>query len=177
MILPQDTKNNNIDSKNDEKNIHSSDGLRNGSYQLFAHQITWVTLVHAWTCSTRPWRFLYLKIPPPCIYLQSKSLGWCVFVWVLASETWKQAAIVRKRAVRISRKDRKMCPGCLRDLKGGCDHAVSLDQSQLPASIPLSAAAARGGKKTQLFSKSTADITVVLHLPALVHMYDLLCTC
>lgn len=54
---------------------------------------------------------------------------------VLASETWKQAAMVRKRAVWISGENGRICLGCLWDLRGGCDHAVSLDQSHLSASL------------------------------------------
>lgn len=62
---------------------------------------------------------------------------------------------MRKRAVWISRKDGKMCPRCLEDLKGGCDHTVSLDQPELSPSISSSSSSS---------SSFSSSIIFVLHI-------------
>lgn len=104
--------------------------------------------VHAQTCSTRPWRFRSQKIlwRTQIIYKVKASADACLSGSRGFFETWKQASIVRKMALRISRKDGKTCPRCLWDLKGGCDHAVSLDLSALSSSLSLYCCCCSGKK-------------------------------
>lgn len=97
--------------------------------------------VHARTCSTPHIEdSLCLNIPwrTQIIYKVKASAATCLTGSPGSFyETWKQAAIVRKRGCADQRKKKKKSskihPWCLWDLKEGCDHAVSLDLPLLPS--------------------------------------------
>lgn len=150
-----------------QKKTHQTDSVRHLIFKAFQ------TELHAQTALTRPSHSLS-PTPNQANYLQA-----CTDVFLSASAGFcnmKAGSHTEKRIGADQQRRREICLVCLWDLKGGCDHAVSLDQSHLSASL----SPALEEKHSFFFFPfwtSVADIRAALCLLAFVYVLNLLCTC